>query len=162
MDLAHSYGQLGWADSSTKGRPFRKRRNPCMSIREMMKKRSLWRRIPAKKIDRRFYGRTIRAYAHPTGALLIHHKPVSRNSQLYHLAGVWVVTWDGSMVRRRAYYGRRHKGTPPLRWANRALRDYHRGAGHFCDLIDGRRATVREAISSRPAEYEELPKSLFP
>lgn len=127
----------------------------------VMKTRTLWRRVPANSIDQSRYGRTIRAYAHPSGALLLHHRPQSRNAKGYDLAGVWLVVLNDVLVRRKAYLGRRQWGVP-LRWASKVLREYRTATGgQLCDLIDGRRPTVAESIHNKPVEVDELPPYLF-
>lgn len=125
-----------------------------------MQYRNLWRRIPANGIDRRMYGRTIAAFAHPSGALLLHHRPLSRNAKSYDLVGMWLVVLNGVLIRRKSYFGRRQWGVP-LRWAKKVLREYLTGTGQACDLIDGRRPTVAESICNKPVEVDELPPYLF-
>jgi hypothetical protein len=125
----------------------------------IMNTRTLWRRVPANSIDRAFYGRIIKAYAHPCGALLLHHRPVSRNCKSYDLVGAWLVVLNDVLVRRRSYLGRRQWGVP-LRWANKALREYRAGIGQSCDLIDGRRPTVAESVGNKSVEVDELPPYL--
>jgi hypothetical protein len=126
-----------------------------------MKTCGLWRRVPANRIDRTYYGRTVLAFIHPSGAMLLHHRPRSRNSRLYDLIGIWLVVHNSVMLRRQYHYGRRQRGVP-WRWANKVLTSYRRDAGHFCDLVEGRRPTIAESITNRPPAYDELPATLFP
>jgi hypothetical protein len=81
-----------------------------------------WARIPAKSLDPKIYGRTVSAYCHKTGALLFHHKPVSRNSGWYNTYGMWVLASDMRIIRRQMYMHTKARKKPPLRWANRMLR----------------------------------------
>ena len=122
---------------------------------------NVWRRIPARHTDEKTYGRTQRAFRRGDGALLLLHRPQSRNAKMYDRIAVWVVVVDQTVVRRRAVYGRVVQATP-IRWANRALRQFLRGdCGSACHLLNGRRPTVAESIREMPVRPDELPATII-
>jgi hypothetical protein len=130
--------------------------------KQIVRQRGPWKKIPACRIDRHFYGRTIQAFVHVrSGALLLHHKWRSRNAAFYNRAGAWVVALDGVLIRRRCYYGCRPRAVP-LRWASSVLREFISGIHQSCHVIEGHRPTVAESITEKYVEHDELPESLFP
>lgn len=81
-----------------------------------------WLKVPLRDVDPSVYGRSAMAFRHPDGrATLVLHRPLSRGSRWFHRIGAWCVFVDGRLVRRRAAYGRRVRGTP-WRWANAVRR----------------------------------------
>jgi hypothetical protein len=80
-----------------------------------------WRRIPVRMVDQKVLGRTIRAYRHRTGALLLHNKLTSRNASYYRKVGVWTLRVSQDVVATKPYY-ERPINVPPMRWANSELR----------------------------------------
>jgi hypothetical protein len=81
----------------------------------------LWDRVPIWAINPDIYGRTVDAYMHfETGALLLHHKPLSRHSATYHKTGVWMVTYRRKLVGRRYYYGGEILKAP-IAWATKTI-----------------------------------------
>lgn len=122
---------------------------------------SAWKRIPARRLDRRRYGRTQRAYRRGDGALLLLHRPRSRNARWHDRVGTWSVILGGVLVRRRHVYARRARAAP-MRWANAAVRAHRVGyAGQACLLLDGRRPTPLEGIVHAPVCPDELPAVLL-
>lgn len=124
--------------------------------------RSTWTKVPVKKLLAVSLGRTEKAWRHRcTNALLLLHHPRSRNGQWARRIGVWCVVLGGTLVRRRAAYGRLCRGVP-WRWADRTLRDYRMPhAGQTCTLINGQRPTVATSIMAMPVHYDELPAVLM-
>ena len=80
--------------------------------------RTLWKRLSVRAVDQRIFGRTIRAFAHPAGFLLLHHKFVSRSSRYYRTSGSWLLCTGGEIVARMIYLNSRPITQPPIRWAN--------------------------------------------
>lgn len=150
-----------------------------------------WHPIPARTIDPRVYGRTIRALVHRRGgAMLLHHKFSSRNSRIYDRCGQWRVVVDREVIRSKTYYNSKEIRQPPLRWANQVLRRHAAGTyekewaereARLCDDGGGAAAhgahgadadALDEASAGGPSPsdklvwhppgFDELPRSLAP
>lgn len=126
-----------------------------------MMRRTCWQKIAARQLAPAKYGRTQQAWRHRDGhALLLLHRPRSRNGQWNRRVGYWCLVHDDVLVRRKPAYGRRVRGVP-WRWAGRTLRAYTTGSnGQACHLLNGRRPTVAESIITLPPLYDELPPVL--
>lgn len=111
-------------------------------------------------IDQDRYGRTQRAFRREDGALLLLHRPRSRNAEWYNRIGTWAVVVEDVLVARQHVYGRRGRATP-TRWANSVLKKWIVGSsGALCHLYDGRRPTVVESLLHSAAPLSQLPQSL--
>lgn len=92
-----------------------------------MAQRTAWKRLPLRLVDQDVYGRTVAAYCHPSGFLLVHVKHRSRRSRIYRRCGMWLLArgdgMQGEMILRKIYFDRpRPPMRPPIRWANAVLR----------------------------------------
>ncbi|SRR6266545_3486536 len=122
---------------------------------------SRWQKIPIRHLDRENYGRIQRAYGRRDGALLLLHRPRSRNAQWHDRIGTWAVVMDEVLVSRKHVYGRRIRAVP-TRWANSTIRDHRRGReGLACHLMSGRRPRIIESVQHKPVLPGELPPAVI-
>lgn len=86
-----------------------------------MKRTHRFTRTSTVLVDRAKWGPLIEAWKHPSGAILIHHKPRDREHPAYKRSGIYLlVSREGQLLCRRCYYGPRPK--PPLTWAETYLK----------------------------------------
>lgn len=72
-------------------------------------------------LDPAVYGQYVKAwrYRDDERGVLVHWKPLTKGASGWNACGVWVVLWEGEVVKRKAYFnvGR----TPPFGWAREQL-----------------------------------------
>ncbi len=122
-----------------------------------MNTQSRWQKIPIRQLDRENYGRIQRAYSRNDGAMLLLHRPRSRNARWHDRIGTWAIVVGETLVTRKHVYGRRVRAVP-TRWANSTIRQYRRGrVGLTCHLLHGRRPKIIESVQHMPVLESELP-----
>src|SRR5947207_16020960 len=89
---------------------------------------SEWRRIAARKLDKRIYGAVNCAYDHLRYAyvLLVDRKSFSRRHPKFKSHGMWAVIAGTTVVHRKPYWYKA-VNLPPATWANKILRTYLEG-----------------------------------
>jgi len=130
-----------------------------LADKSYMKSRSRWKKMNSRKLPKSLYGRTSKCFRRSDGAVLLLHRPRSRNAKWYNLVTIWVVTIEDVLVRRRCIYGRR-PGQPPFRWANSVLRKFCQKNRASCFLLNGRKPSIAESIRYQPMRQDELPVTL--
>lgn len=117
-----------------------------------------WTCIPLTEIRSHGFQRTALALKHRRhDALLILHRPLSRNSTWSERVGIWCLICEGRLVGRRAAYGRRPRAVP-WRWATHSLRVHLASGGdptfaHNTSV----QSSIERVIESLPASFAELP-----
>jgi hypothetical protein len=87
-----------------------------MTMKDSGSTQSRWRRIPAQRLARPTYGRTTKAYQRGSEALLLLHRPRSRNAQWYDRIGTWMLI-ESDMLVAMEHIDARRVWSVPMRWA---------------------------------------------
>jgi hypothetical protein len=85
-----------------------------------------WKKVPVRTLDPAIFGRVLRAYREPGGALLAHLSAVSRGSKYYGLISLWILCQDNVQIAVEHRYMTRDARVPK-QWANQSLRQYRDG-----------------------------------
>lgn len=125
-------------------------------VRNEDRERLAWRRTAAKAVKPSPYVRIDRALSHPSGALLLRQRPLSRRGRWHDRIACWILVDHGQVVARRSRYGRRHP-VAPLRWATRQLRRIRGATGYrACPHVGVQPGLAAPAYTELPARLVEV------